>query len=87
MSTHRIFDISAVIFTLRLHPCAHQSQWVAGQLATGTGDGPAAHQHQNARVGGVFGVVRQPGALQTLDTAETSSETFTHSSSRTSGVE
>lgn len=53
-------------FTLRLHPCAHQGQWVAGQLAAGTGDGPAAHQHHDPGIGRVFRMVRQPGTFQAL---------------------
>ncbi len=53
-------------FTLCLHPCAYECERIAGQLAAGARDGPAAHQHQNSRVSWVFGVVRQPGVLQAL---------------------
>lgn len=63
---HKKYFPSWQIFTLCLHPCAHQSEWVASQLTTRAGNGPAAHQHQNSWVSWVFGVVRQPGALQTL---------------------
>lgn len=36
--------------TLCLHPCAYESQRIAGELAAGTGDGSATQQHQNSRV-------------------------------------
>lgn len=49
-----------------LHACAKQGEGVAGQLATGAGDGATAQQHQDARVGCVFGIAGQPCILQAL---------------------
>lgn len=53
-------------FTLRLHSRAYKCQRIAGELATCTGDGSAAQQHQNSGVGRVFGVIWQPSVLQCL---------------------
>lgn len=52
--------------TCCLHAGSDQSQGVAGQLATGAGDGTTAQQHQNTWVCCVFGMFGQPEILQAL---------------------
>lgn len=52
--------------TLCLHAGSDQSQGIAGQLATGAGNGTTAQQHQNPWIGCVFGIVGQPEVLQAL---------------------
>lgn len=59
-------DSGLALHTLCLHPGADQSQRVTGYLATRAGYGTTGEQHQNAWVGRVFGVARQPEVLQAL---------------------
>lgn len=52
--------------TLGLHSGPHQSQGVAGDLATGAGDGATGQEHGDPRVGRFLAVLLQPPVLEGL---------------------
>jgi hypothetical protein len=53
--------------TLGLHSGPDQGQWVAGNLATGAGDGATGQEHKDSWVCRLMAILLEPPVLQGLE--------------------